>query len=147
MSAIRVSAKAVIIKGGKILLLKHEDKEGGWYALPGGGQNHSETLSDALVRECREETGADVTVGEVIFIRDYIADNHEFKDEDPDAHQVEIMFECSLAGDYVAQNGAGPDTTQKEVTWMEVTDLHNYRFYPKELVRHLQDGRKDDGLK
>jgi len=139
MSSIRVSAKAVIIKEGKILLLKHEDKQGYWYSLPGGGQNPGEKLSDALVRECREEIGATVKVENVVFIRDYIANNHEFKDEEPDTHQLEIMFECSLSEHYLPQNGINPDSTQKDVLWFELAELRNIRLFPKELVIHLQN--------
>ncbi|HEY8563271.1 MAG TPA: NUDIX domain-containing protein [Pyrinomonadaceae bacterium] len=139
MASIRVSAKAVIIKEGKILLLKHEDEQGDWYSLPGGGQNHGEKLSEALIRECREEIGTTVKVEEVLFIRDYIADNHEFKDEDPGAHQLEIMFECVLPEQYFPRNGTNPDSTQKGVLWVKLAELSNIRLFPKELIVHLQN--------
>lgn len=139
MNSIRISAKAVIIKEGNILLLKHEDKQGDWYSLPGGGQDHGEKLSDALVRECEEEIGTIVKVENVVFIRDYIAINHEFKDEKPGTHQLEIMFECSLPENYLPQNGLNPDSTQKDVSWIELAGLHNIRFFPKELIIHLQN--------
>ena len=143
MSSIRVSAKAIIIKDKKILLLKHEDKEGDWYSLPGGGQDHGEKLSDTLIRECQEEIGADVEPGDILFIRDYIGKNHEFKDEDSDTHQIEIMFSCFLPEGYLPTNGLSPDSTQKDVIWIEISELHNFRLYPKELVVHLQNYKND----
>jgi len=139
MGSIRISAKAIIIKEGKILLLEHEDKQGYWYCLPGGGQNLGEKLSDTLVRECQEEIGTTVKVGDVLFIRDYIANNHEFKDEEPNTHQLEIMFECSLLEQYLPQNGINPDSTQKDVLWVELAELHNIRLFPKELIIHLRN--------
>jgi len=35
-------------------------------------------------------------MGSLRFVRDYISNNHEFAATDPDAHQVELMFECDL---------------------------------------------------
>ena len=145
MKPVRVSAKAIIIAGCKILLLRHEDKDGEWYALPGGGQENGETLTEALIRECREEINAAVEVNDILFVRDYIAENHEFKKEEkPETHQVEIIFECSVPDSYRPAGGANPDTTQKEVLWIDLDELSNLRFYPKQMIKILQsisDGR------
>jgi 8-oxo-dGTP diphosphatase len=139
MKPVRVSAKAIIIAGGKILLLKHEDKDGDWYSLPGGGQENGETLIEALIRECQEEINATVEVKDILFIRDYIGKNHEFKDEEePGTHQVEIMFECSITDTYLPVAGANPDSTQKEVLWVDLAELSNLRFYPKQMITVLQ---------
>src|SRR5438876_133403 len=140
MKPVRVSAKAIIIENGKILLLKHEDKDGEWYCLPGGGQENGETLKEALIRECQEEISVTIQIKDVLFIRDYIAKNHEFKDEEEsyDTHQIEIMFECSLAEVYLPKIGDSPDSTQKGVLWVEINKLSDYRFYPKDLIKFLQ---------
>lgn len=49
---IRNSAKAVILKDSKILLTRNIDNEGVFYLFPGGGQDHGETLTEAVKREC-----------------------------------------------------------------------------------------------
>ena len=55
---IRNSAKALILKDGKLLLNSHLTSTGElYYDLPGGGQNPYETMEEAVVREVREETG------------------------------------------------------------------------------------------
>jgi ADP-ribose pyrophosphatase YjhB (NUDIX family) len=134
MKPIRVSAKAVIIEDGRILLLSHEDRDGEWYSLPGGGQENGETLEEALIRECREEINAAVRVKDVLFIRDYIAVNHEFKDEEAsETHQVEIMFECSVDEPYLPVSGEHPDATQKSVLWVGLERLPDSRFYPAQM--------------
>jgi ADP-ribose pyrophosphatase YjhB (NUDIX family) len=46
---IRNSAKAIIISGDKILLTKNQDNEGYFYLFPGGGQEHGETIHNALL--------------------------------------------------------------------------------------------------
>ena len=87
---VRISAKAIVVRHGCVLLVRNHDAEGEWYCLPGGGQAHGETLADALQRECLEEIGCHVVVGRLLFVRDYIAVHHEFVEQDSGAHQVEI---------------------------------------------------------
>ncbi|MEE8294902.1 MAG: NUDIX hydrolase [Sphingomonadales bacterium] len=52
-----VSAKAVIISEGKVLLLKQ--KNGKW-DLPGGKLDENENIVEGLIREVKEETGLKV---------------------------------------------------------------------------------------
>ena len=64
---IRNAAKAVIIDNGKILVNKNMNSLGDmcyglpngavYYDLPGGGQNKYETLEEAVIRECLEDSG------------------------------------------------------------------------------------------
>ena len=92
MKPVRVSVKAVIIQDGKLLVTKNTDPWGIFYLLPGGGQMPGESLHEALMRECREEIGVEVEIGDPVFIRDYIARNHEFAEIEPDVHQIELRF-------------------------------------------------------
>lgn len=128
----RISAKAVIIRDGNLLVTAHRDADGEYYLLPGGGQEQFEPLHETLRRECREEIAADVEVGELLFVRDYIARNHEFAATD-DAHQVEIMFACRVAADYVPKSGAVPDPRQHGATWISLAALPSLRLYPAAL--------------
>ena len=72
MQSIRTASRALIIKDCKLLTIQMRDSSGIFYILPGGGQQHGETLKESLVRECKEEIGALVTVGELLYIREYI---------------------------------------------------------------------------
>ena len=47
MNQIRNSAKAIIVKNGKLLTMKGIDNKGDYYLLPGGGQGFGETLQQA----------------------------------------------------------------------------------------------------
>src|SRR5664279_5304494 len=107
----RISAKAVIVRDQRLLLISKHDAKGVYYLLPGGGQEQNERLDEAVKRECREELGADVEVGELLFVRDYIGRNHEFGATDT-SHQVELMFECRVAEAYEPAIGATPDNDQ-----------------------------------
>lgn len=51
------SAKALIIRDGKMLALKLRDDDGDFCIMPGGGQKSEELLPDAVCREVAEELG------------------------------------------------------------------------------------------
>jgi len=71
-------------------------------------------------------------------VRDYIGRNHEFAAWDPDVHQVEIMFECQLQGDYEPTVGHSPDVNQTGVVWLEIQELSRHLVYPAALRDVLQ---------
>src|SRR5687768_8900235 len=52
VTAPRNSAKALIVKDGRILVIRKKVGTELWYLLPGGGQEKGETLHEALKREC-----------------------------------------------------------------------------------------------
>jgi hypothetical protein len=99
----RISVKALIIEGGRILLPLHRDDAGLYYVLPGA--------------------------------RDYIAAHHEFATTD-DAHQVELMFHCTLVGG-TPGTGIALDNRQIGAEWVELADLCRVRFYPRRLAEVL----------
>ncbi|MFH1619127.1 MAG: NUDIX domain-containing protein [bacterium] len=143
MNETRNSAKALIIRGGKVLLTANKDSSGIYYLLPGGGQKPGETLTDTLKRECREEVSADVEVGPLKFVREYIGRNHEFAGCDRDMHQVEFMFMCLIRGDGGIKNGPVPDGPQTGVEWVEFDRLETVRIYPSILKRLIPEAGGD----
>ena len=132
----RISVKALIVEAGRILLPLHRDDDGEYFILPGGGQERGESLAEALVRECKEELGVDVAVGELLGARDYIAKNHEFAATDH-AHQVELMFRCTRTSEAEPALGAVPDPRQVGVRWIALAELGQVRFYPRRLAEYL----------
>ena len=143
MSPIRNSAKAIIMREGYLLLVRYRDDNGDWYILPGGGQRHGESLAAALQRECHEEIGAAVQMGELSLVREYIGGNHEFAETDADMHQVDFMFECGIDPLYTPADGTAPDTGQTGVEWVPISDLENRRLYPQALSSVLKNGVSD----
>ena len=133
---IRNSAKAVIVKQGKLLALKMQENGGTYYILPGGGQNKGETLHEALQRECMEELGVTVEIGDLLFVREYIGKNHELSVKHADAHQTEFMFACSVMEDEFT-NGFNPDKGQEGAEWIPIHQLMDYKLFPRELRTHL----------
>jgi 8-oxo-dGTP diphosphatase len=139
MKPIRNSAKALIIENGKLLATKNADRFGTFYLLPGGGQEAGETMHEALRRECLEEISAEVEIGELKFIREYIGRNHEFAVWDSDIHQIEYIFQCFLSPGIELSPGTVPDIMQTGIEWLELARLHEYRIYPKVLHTVISD--------
>lgn len=136
---IRNSVKAIIIRDGKLLCNKNKDDRGVFYCVPGGGQEYQENLHDAVVRECYEEIGARIEVGELLFVRDYIGRNHNGQARLRKVHQVEFFFRCQLVAGEVPQVGAGPDHYQIGVEWVPLTELAERQFYPYDMIQWLLD--------
>jgi ADP-ribose pyrophosphatase YjhB (NUDIX family) len=140
MKPIRNSAKAIIIENKKILLTKNKDDFGFFYLFPGGGQEHGEELKDAVLRECLEEIGEKVVVGNLVYVREYIGKNHEFAAWDSDVHQVEFYFQCSLeSNDSTFVNATNPDKDQVGVEWIDIKNLEKIRLYPKALSNIIKN--------
>lgn len=145
MLRIRIAAKALIVRDGALLLVRCADDDGEWYMLPGGGQTYGEPLDAALRRECREEIRAEVEVGRLALVRDYIVAHHEFAGQhDNDDHQVELMFECTLAPGAEPAVGDAADGMQTGVDWVALDRLGEVRIYPKLLPQLLRDGVPQD---
>ena len=129
---IRNAARALIVRQKKILLLR---KEGGGrgerFALPGGAQDPGETLKEALNRECIEEIGTSVDIGDLI----HVADFFKLRDTQPPTrrHVVEFLFRCSISDDYSPRSGHRPDKHQVEVIWAELDELAQLPLFPQYL--------------
>jgi 8-oxo-dGTP diphosphatase len=132
---LRNSAKAIIIKDGKLLCTKNVSQFNEvYYLLPGGGQEAGETLVETLIRECREEVGLEICAPELRYVRDYIGRNHEFKQILGDVHQIEYMFRCEVKSAAIDANGKSPDYYQVGIEWVELSKLSNVRLYPRILL-------------
>ena len=127
----KVGVQALIVRDGNVLVVAKEYSEGTAYILPGGGQEHGETLVSAVRRECEEEIGVEVEVDKLLFVREYIGKNHQYAAEDSDEHIVNIIFACSVPEDYKATTGSSPDADQVAVTWLAIEELdqRGYSLY------------------
>ncbi|HLX60465.1 MAG TPA: NUDIX domain-containing protein [Planctomycetota bacterium] len=136
---IRNSAKAIVIRDGKLLLTKNAGWRGDdYYILPGGGQNPGETLPQVLDRECREELGARVRVLGLRYVRDYIGKNHAFAERHSDVHQVEYMFVCELLDPLGTFPTHNPDADQTDVVWIALSELKEHQIFPSVLKQVIQ---------
>jgi 8-oxo-dGTP diphosphatase len=136
---LRYAAKALILENGLLLCLRKQGDIGGYYVLPGGGQDPGELLTGALERECLEELGAKVEVGELRFVQEYIGNNHLFKDAHGKMHFVNLYFECRLL-EPVLSHPLSPDAGQVGLEWLEIGSLGEAAFFPRVLAGRLGRG-------
>lgn len=87
-----VGVGAVIIKGGKVLLVKRGKEPGyGRWSIPGGAVNLGEKLARAIEREVLEETGLIVEAGEVVEVYEPVVKDDKGRVR---FHYVLIDFLC-----------------------------------------------------
>jgi 8-oxo-dGTP diphosphatase len=131
---IRTSARAIIQRDGKLLVIRYCDDQGDFYALPGGAQQHGESLSEAVVREVAEETGAIVRAGKLRFVRE-CRGSPESRSLPPDWHSVELFFECEL----IRQEGTPTllDPGQADALWLTPDELRQRCFFPLAILDSL----------
>lgn len=107
----KVSAKAIIEKEGKILLVK--DTKGVW-ELPGGRIEHGEDPKDSLLRELNEELGwSKIVVHEVIDIWSFTS-----KIEDRQNHFIILVYACDTKEDQVVDNDE-----YDEYRWLSIEEI------------------------
>jgi ADP-ribose pyrophosphatase YjhB (NUDIX family) len=136
---VRSCAKAIVVSDGKLLLNQCVDDDNGeYYALPGGGQNPYETLEEAVVRECLEETGYQVFPTRFAALYEEIFDVPEIRERYPDyAHRVYHLFVCELSGGGVGAP-TETDVMQTGSEWIEIPRLSAVRLLPEAVGANLQ---------
>jgi len=142
----RYSIKAIIIKDDKFLVEQVDQGRGIFYKLPGGGHHFGETIHEALHRELHEELGIDAEIGTLLFIRDYLAKNHNMEFDDSNFQQTELMFLCNVKDFSNLGRGTEPDKNQV-ICWKSIEELEQIKFYPQKLVPYLKDIKKLKGQK
>jgi len=65
----KVAQKAVIVRDGKVLIMRDVREEKEIWEIPGGRLNEGEEVQAGLMREIKEELGIDVEVVKVLHIQ------------------------------------------------------------------------------
>jgi 8-oxo-dGTP pyrophosphatase MutT (NUDIX family) len=137
---IRSGAKAIIYHRGKILLNKYQNEEGRiYYELPGGGQLQYETMEEAVIRECMEETGYRVKPLRLAAIAEEIFDDEELRKTYPDyTHRILHIFTAELLDEIIYERSE-PDLYQVDNVWVDVNEISEYRLIPRRVKKRLKD--------
>jgi len=103
---------------------KHHPDKGLYYTLPGGKQEPGENLEAALMRECLEEIGAEVTVAGLM----HVAEVYRLKsDGEERQHQLDFIFGCTVPDTYRPALGTHPDPHQIATRWITAADAAQLR--------------------
>lgn len=127
---IRNSAKALVIRDGKMAAVRIRDAGEEWYIMPGGGMEAEETLSEALCREVMEELGLEIECGELLFVIEGVH-GEAF-------HRVDLVFECRIVRE-VPEAILHADTNQVGIEWLKISSLNTQPLYPSKLRRQIMN--------
>ena len=110
---------AIVVRDGALLMVRRarEPAKGLW-SVPGGKVERGEHLGAALRREVKEETGLDVTIGDLIGFFEVIS---------PDYHFVIMDFFGGLDGP--DEPRAGDDVDR--VRWVPLDDVVTLECTPR----------------
>ncbi|GAB3589399.1 NUDIX domain-containing protein [Angustibacter peucedani] len=127
-NSIVVAATAFVQdESGRILLVRRSDN--GLWAMPGGGMDVGERVSDAAVRETREETGYDVEVVDLIGV--YSDPAHVMAYDDGEIRQqFALSFRCRLL-----EGAAQTSSETPELRWVAVDELDHLNIHPSIRLR------------
>ena len=131
---IRIRVCGICTNLESILLINHQGiTTGDFWAPPGGGLEFEETAEKCLVREFKEETGIDITVGKFLFVCEFIAEP---------LHAIELFFEVTtFTGNLLL--GSDPELGNSQVikslkfmNWEEEKTLSPIRLHG--VFNHLE---------
>ncbi len=121
---IRNSAKALIIKDGKMLATKIKDNGDIFYIMPGGGQETDELLPEAVKREVAEEIGIEIQPKSLEFVVEGL--------KGESFHRIDLVFLCEYIGKIEKAELHG-DHNQIGFEWLPIENLMNTPLYPSKL--------------
>jgi len=134
----RIRVGVVLIEQSKILLVKmHRENSRDIYVLPGGGVHHKESLVEAAIREIKEETNLDIKLVKILYLKSL----HSCDDG-----SIEIIFLGKISGGLL-KKGYDPEdkgkNILKEVNFLDISNLKNINFHPKQLKNILEEDFKN----
>ena len=138
--SIRSASKAVIERDGHILLQRCRTRYSGeFYELPGGGQHQYETMEQAVIRECLEETGYTVTVERFLALHEEIMASASLRRRFPNhTHRIFHIFLCRLT-DAAPIKPTETDFRQIGIEWIPLDTLPTVTLRPSALKSVLPD--------
>lgn len=144
---IRNACKALIESDGKFLLNHYLQEDGTeYYDLPGGGQEQYETLEEAVVRECREETGFDVEVVRLAAIEEEIYQDPEIRRRFPEyAHRIHFIF-LTRPANRIRWEATEPDFHQVGCRWMTSGEMADVPTRPADLAARIPEILASSGI-
>lgn len=124
---------------GRVLLIHKIDND--LWALPGGGHDIGESITDTAVREVREETGLDVRITRLVGT--YTNPRHVMAYDNGEVRQ---QFSLCFAGEVVGGEVREDGVETKEVRWVEPGEVPSLNVHPSMRMRisHALDGSRTE---
>ena len=130
----------ILIRDNKILLQKPTNDSG--FAVPGGHAELGETSAETLVREFKEEIGADITIGKLRWVAELF---FPWGGNKP-CHQLCLYYDISLGNEtQIPLSGSftgiehieGRDFIM-EFHWVPIGSLRGIEVYPTNIAELME---------
>lgn len=118
----KIAQKAIIVKDGKVLLLRDPREDRIIWEIPGGRMNIDEEPRAAVAREIMEELGVAISVGEVVYMEQFIQGNESKR-------AFVIVYEAPLV-DETAEFVIF-DAEVCEIDWVSKDELAHFELFPE----------------
>lgn len=126
----KIRVRAIIEHNGKFLFVQHPHHDNDDWALPSGGLEDDETLTDGISRELIEELGVQPDLGRILYIHQFfLADGHE---------SLEFFFEVRNGIDYLSIDISNTSHGQQELVQAAFINTKNKIVLP-EFLAHLHE--------
>lgn len=114
-----VRPSVIILRDDEILMLKYNYSGNVVFALPGGNPDPSETLTDTLVRELKEELHLDIEPNGMVLAGEVIIG---------DKSTLHCIFKARILSGIPVLNPL--QTSAIGVEWLKVSEAANSNLYP-----------------
>jgi ADP-ribose pyrophosphatase YjhB (NUDIX family) len=126
---------------GKILMIRRTDNDN--WAVPGGGMDLGESITDAAIRETREETGIACEITGLVGI--YTNPRHviRYTSNDEVRQEFSIVFTARPVGGELR-----PSSESSDPQWVSPATIPSLRMHPsmRQRIQHYLDKRPEPYL-
>ena len=131
-----VATSAVVVDRQERILMQKRADSGNW-ALPGGGMEMGESLTDSVIREVREETGYEIEVTGLVGT--YTDPRHIIVYSDGEVRrQFNICYTARIVGGQLAASGEPTEVRFVDRAALGELPMHETQ---RLRLRHYQENR------
>ena len=130
----------VLIHKGKVLMQNAEGDDG--YAFIGGHVAFGETTDETLVREFKEEIGADIKIERLLMVNENF-----FPWGNLPCQQINLYYLVSLKDEsqipldrnFKALDELGNERIELDMCWLPLEDVPSKNIYPPQAKEHIMN--------
>ncbi|MCX6092601.1 MAG: NUDIX hydrolase [Candidatus Bipolaricaulota bacterium] len=120
-----ISAGAIVVRGGCLLLVHHRADGYDFWLPPGGRLRGEESILECAARETREETGLAVVPGRIVYVEEFV---------ELDLHFCKFWVLARDPGGAVSTAGRDPDEVHLvDARFVSRRELSTLKAFPRIL--------------